>query len=271
MRNKSYNYLIISFFIFFLLQTGLLLAQEEMVLQSEHLPDAATVWVFLPDDATPNEQFPAVYMLHGWSGDYKQWSNIIDLQDYANTYDFVIICPDGLYDSWYLNSPVKAEWQYETFFFNDLMPAIEERFPVNSNQVFITGLSMGGHGAMYLFLRHHERFVTAGSSSGVLSLHASSLRTSSIPKLLGSYSENKARFDEFSAVSQLENIENTDIHIIFDCGTEDHLYEANNAFRARCDALHINATYISQPGSHNSAYWRHAIKAHFEFFKAALE
>ncbi len=45
-------------------------------------------------------------MLHGHSGDYKQWSEIVDLKYYANKYNFLIVCPDGNFDSWYVDSPI---------------------------------------------------------------------------------------------------------------------------------------------------------------------
>ena len=65
--------------------------------------------VFKPDKYNSGENYPLLFMLHGHSGDYTQWSEIVDLQKYTNKYSFIIVCPDGNYDSWYIDSPILKE------------------------------------------------------------------------------------------------------------------------------------------------------------------
>jgi S-formylglutathione hydrolase FrmB len=248
---------------------GMLQAQSGIfVIKSKLLEKADTVAYYLPGSYKPFEKknYPVVFMLHGYGGNYKQIGQILNLQQYADMYKFIIICPDGQFDSWYFDSPVQRNSEYERFFFQDLLPYVQTEFHTDTAHLFITGLSMGGHGAMYLFLRHSKVFAAAGSTSGVLDLNASSLKYSSLSNRLGEYNENRSRFDAYSAINLLDSIKFTDKPIIFDCGNRDHLYQANKRFKEACDSLHVNAFYFSFPGRHNRTYWHESFPLHFRYF-----
>ena len=70
--------------------------------------------------------------------------------------------------SWYWNSPVDPKSQYETFISDELIKAIDSKYKTIKNRTgrAITGLSMGGHGALYLAIKHQDVFGAAGSMSG---------------------------------------------------------------------------------------------------------
>ena len=74
------------------------------VIESSFLPSGDSVLIVKPNNYKPANNYPLVILLHGWSGNYLQWNSIIELQEYANAYNFIIACPDGFYDSWYLNN-----------------------------------------------------------------------------------------------------------------------------------------------------------------------
>jgi hypothetical protein len=41
--------------------------------------------------------WPAVYLLHGYSGNYSNWiSKVAELKNYADEYQLMIVCPDGI-------------------------------------------------------------------------------------------------------------------------------------------------------------------------------
>ncbi|MDZ7742183.1 MAG: alpha/beta hydrolase-fold protein [Bacteroidota bacterium] len=160
------------FFIFFV--SGQLIAQQQQVFHSKYLNRPDTVWTFTPAtySEASQQEYPLLYLLHGWGGNFRHWDLMIDCQEYADRYGFVIVCPDGLYDSWYINSPVQGENQFEDFFFKDLFPFVIDHYRVDADEVFISGLSMGGHGALYLMAKHPEKFTSAGSLSGLLKFQA---------------------------------------------------------------------------------------------------
>lgn len=264
---KFNKYIILILAIVFFLSDECI-AQQQFVLKSEYLSAPDTSMVFLPSQQTKlsREKLPLVILLHGYGGNYKQWSSVIDLQEFANKFNCIIACPDGLKDSWYFDSPVQRDSKFESFFIEKYLPYLKDNFQIDTNGIFITGLSMGGHGALYLFLRHPELFASAGSTSGTLDLNASSLKYSSLSNKLGEYNENIDRFNSYSCINNLNKIKFTEKPIIFDCGNLDHLYQANKNFKQACDSLRINAFYFSFPGRHNRMYWKKSIEYHFIFF-----
>jgi len=265
--------ILLSLVIFTALISGLS-ARKQYVLTSKHISKADTIWVFTPSDYTaiPAKSYPLIYLLHGWSGSYHQWNDIMDCQKYADKYGFIIVCPDGLYDSWYINSPAIKESQYADFFFMDLFPFINKTFRVDSTNIFITGLSMGGHGALYLFEQRPELFRSAGSLSGVLDL-TNSRNDYRISDYLGLKKDasDETTLKAYSVVGNIEKIATAGKEIIFSCGVADPFYKVNNEFRVKCDEDKIAATFISNPGTHNYTYWKSNIGSHFEFFKNKIQ
>ncbi|MDP4175648.1 MAG: alpha/beta hydrolase family protein [Bacteroidota bacterium] len=241
-------------------------AQEKLILSSDIVPHADTSLVFVPKDYNGTSNYPLLFMLHGWSGNYNQWNDVTGgLQSYADKYKFIIICPDGFYDSWYLDSPVKANSQFETFFFKTLVPNLFDKYKIDKSRIFITGLSMGGHGAMTLLLKHPDFFKSAGSTSGILDITAFPDRWSML-NALGKYSEKPDNWTKNSALFLIKNIKGLDKELIIDCGTEDFAYNVNKAFNEKCIETKIKITFISQPGAHTREYWKSTIDNHFRFF-----
>jgi S-formylglutathione hydrolase FrmB len=230
--------------------------------------------VFTPSNYTDNQndKYPLVYLLNGWSGTYHQWNDITDCQAYADRYGFIIVCPDGLYDSWYINSPAVGNSQYADFFFLDLMPFIAEIYRIDPDHVFISGFSMGGHGALYLFAQKPDLFRSAGSLSGALDL-AACWNEYGINKLLGIKGKRTGNrvLERYSVTGQIDQIAASGKPILITCGSSDQFYTVNQDFRKTCEDRHIPLTCITSPGGHDYAYWKSAIGYHFDFFKRILD
>lgn len=261
-----------SFLFLFLAIATFCNAQESLILNPIYIPSADTTWIFTPKDyATSNKKYPVVFMLHGWSANYKQWNSIINCQKFADGYGFILVCPDGFFDSWYINSPKKTLGQYADFFFKNLVPTIKQNYAkVDDKNMFITGLSMGGHGALYLFMHDPEVFKAAGSTSGLMDLRTEAT-SFGLMKLLGTPDADYANWYKFSAINNVAKLANIGKEIIFDCGTEDKFYATNLQFRQKCDENKVKATFIAQPGKHEKPYWKKSIKQHFDFFKRIID
>ena len=93
-----------------------LFAQDTLIFHRDYIPWPDTTLVFLPHQQKPVIKLPLLFLLHGWAGTYRQWNREINLQDYADNYGWIIVTPDGFYNSWYVNSPRKKNCQFETFF-----------------------------------------------------------------------------------------------------------------------------------------------------------
>ena len=91
-----------------------------------------------------------LYLLHGYSGSYMTWQrDVTDLRPLADAYGMIIACPDGE-NSWYWDSPLDPASQFETFVSQEFPDWIDAHYPTIPSREgrAVTGLSMGGHGAL---------------------------------------------------------------------------------------------------------------------------
>ncbi len=242
-------------------------AQKMIVATSPYYPKADSIACYLPDSAASGqEKFPVVIALHGFGGGYWQWPKICDLKMLANEYGMIIVCPDGFGDSWYLDSP-KGDNNYATFFENAVLPVIADSLPVDTARMFITGLSMGGHGALHLALRCKGKFRAAGSMSGVLDLTKSALVKSSLSKIMGPVSASNPNWNKYSAVGHVDDFAKSGMPIIVSCGAQDYLVECNRDFARRCSLAGVDAVYTESPGKHEGKYWSAQLPEHIRFFR----
>lgn len=254
-------------------------AQEKWVLKSEYLSKSDTVLVFKPDTYNKNQKYPLVYLLHGYSENYRQWSQTTDLQKLSNQYGMIIVTPDG-FVSFYANSVSDKKSQWENFFFKDLVSEIHKTFNIDNKNIFISGLSMGGFGALRLFILHQDYFNTTGSTSGALEIDYNNFKEISrhfwqsdrladdTKTAFGSPDKNDWHKNH---ITELLKTKQTQKPFLIDCGTEDVVYPFSVNLKALADSLNIPITFISQPGNHNTAYWNKSIEYHFIYFKQNLK
>lgn len=243
-----------------------LFSQDLLVRKSDLIPLPDSILVYKPSNHFTNKKLPLAILLHGWHQNYKYWDEVTSgLQQYADKYNFIFACPDGLSDSWYVDSPVNPEMKVESFFINELIPNLVKAYDIDDKNIFICGLSMGGHGAMYLFLKHQDIFKSAGSLSGTLDITAFP-NTKSMLNAFGKIEENPDNWNKNSVYYLLDSLKRKDKEFIFDCGTDDFLYHVNKRFYEKCLDLKIKATFISQPGIHRIYYWQKTFENHFRFF-----
>lgn len=255
-------------------------AQEKWVLKSNFLIQPDSVLVFKPKTYNENEKYPLVYLLHGYSQNYKQWSQITDLQKLSDQYGFIIVTPDG-FTSYFINSPINKGSRYEDFFFDELVPKVHKSFSIDENNVFISGLSMGGYGALRYFILHPEYFNTAGSTSGALEIDYQKFQkvsqqfwqtnrmTDDLIKTIGN--PETENWNRYSISALLKQNPSFNKPFIFDCGTDDILYPNSEHLKILTDSLKIPTTFISQPGDHYTEYWHSSIEHHFIYFQQYIK
>lgn len=253
-------------------------AKSVWSIKSSVLHRNVPVEIYMPSDYIVSKTFPLVYLLHGYSENYTQWGKITDCQQLADEYQMIIICPEG-YVSFYLDSSVDYTSHYESFFFQELVPKVHRELSVDKNNIFISGLSMGGYGALRLFIRHPQYFNTAGSTSGAVDMDYSlflpismtfwgnTRMTDDLAKVLG-----PPIFWKDNSISSILR-DDRDFHrdFIFDCGKEDPLFMSSKGLKDSLDKWNIPATFITGPGTHNWDYWKKSIPHHFIFFKQHLK
>jgi len=215
------------------------------------------------------ERYPVVYLLNGYDGNYAQWSRTApQLANTADELKMIFVYPDGGKSSWYFDSPIDGNSQYESYITKELVPYVDANFPTKANPKSraITGLSMGGHGALYLAIRHNDVFGAAGSTSGGFDFRPFP-KSWNLQNILGPYEENKERWYEHTVLRQVELLNNKQLAIIFDCGVDDIFIKVNRALHEKLLQLKIDHDYIERSGEHNHAYWRSSIDFQMLFFK----
>lgn len=213
-------------------------------------------------------QFPTVYLLHGFSGSYSNWAQKVPaLTSYADDFGTVIVCPDGEFSSWYFDSPVDSSMRYETYIAKEVPQYIENNYPVIKDRRAraITGLSMGGHGGLFLGFRHANFFGACGSMSGALAIEYIT-RGYHVDRRLGD-TANKERYREYSIIKQMEQYPKDSLAIIIDCGTEDFVIDMNRLAHRKMLERKIPHEYTERPGKHDWAYWAAAIQYQLLYFR----
>lgn len=216
--------------------------------------------VVLPDTYDGKKNYPVVYTLHGYSDNYKAWVTKSSVyKSLADTYQVILVSPDGK-NSWYWDSPVNADSQYETYIVKELVSQIDRRYKTITNPKgrAITGLSMGGHGALYLAIKHQDVFGIAGSMSGGVDIRPFP-NNWSMKKQLGSYEQNKQRWENNTVINMVGQIKPGSLKLIIDCGVDDFFYEVNVNLHNKLLANKIPHDFISRPGGHTWEYWNNAI------------
>lgn len=216
-----------------------------------------------------DKRYPVVYLLHGAFGSYSNWiTKVPHIQQLADQYQLMIVCPDGGYTSWYWDSPIDSTYRFETFVGTEVPQYIDANYRTIADRKgrVITGLSMGGHGGFFLGFRHAETFSAIGSMSGALN---STVITQGygVEKRLGDTAANRTYWRDWSALAAVEKYPKDSVAIIFDCGTEDGVLFMNRSMHEKLSKMKVPHEYTERPGKHDWKYWENAIDYQLLFFR----
>ena len=241
--------------------------QKEIAVRSHSMNKDVHVIVITPEGYNTEQSYPTIYLLHGYGNNHTAWAQDSIVGRLADQYNLIVVMPDGGRDSWYFDSPVTPEYRYETFVAKELIAHIDTTYSTIADRSAraITGLSMGGHGAFYLAMRHQDTFGNMGSLSGGLDFRPFT-KNWNIAGRLGTYEENIERWNENTVINLTHLLKPGAMNIIFDCGTEDFFYKVNCNMHEKLLQEKIPHEFYSRPGAHNWTYWFNAIKYQFLFF-----
>ncbi|WP_113663236.1 alpha/beta hydrolase [Pedobacter nanyangensis] len=229
--------------------------------------------VVTPANYANGNRFPVVYLLHGYSGNYGDWiKKVPAIKDLADQYQLIIVCPDGNFSSWYFDSPEQPENKYETYVATELVKWVDEKYKTVADKKSraITGLSMGGHGALYLAFKHQDVFSVAGSMSGGVDLRPFP-NNWDIAKRIGTYAAKPEQWESRSVVNLTHLLTPNSLALFIQCGTEDFFYKVNVQLHEKLAYQNIPHTFMTNPGAHNWQYWADAIKYQLLFISNNLK
>ncbi len=263
---KTFRLLSILLFTFFI-KASYAGSVHQVQVFSPSMQKHVAVSVVLPDGIKEGKEYPVIYLLHGYSGSEADWIKIKpNLDELADRYGVILVSPDAK-NSWYMDSPVKTASKYETFVASELVEYIDRNYKTKANREgrAITGLSMGGHGALWLAIRHKDKFGAAGSTSGGVDFRPFP-NNWELKELLGEQRENIELWNSHTVINLIDSLQNKEIELIVDCGYDDFFFPVNNKFHLRLLEKGIEHDYIVRPGAHNHAYWRNSIDYQLLFF-----
>jgi len=231
------------------------------------------------------QAFPVLYLLHGGSGSFRDWLTKTPdktlLHRLADQYNLIIVTPDGDPSSYYFDSPLVKTSQFETFISNELVAKIDASYRTVRDKKgrVIAGLSMGGHGAMFIASRHPELYAAAGSMSGVMNINTATWkvtadfaaqRRANLARLLGPAQDGDTPYPGYTMVTLASQLKANNLPLILDIGVDDFLIEGNRDLHRQLMANQTPHDYTERPGAHTWDYWENALPYQLLFFSKIL-
>jgi len=240
-----------------------------ITVKTNNLKGRGDICVFVPPVENV-ENLPLVILLHGVYGSAWVWSQKAgahrtawEMMQNNEIPPMVIAMPsDGLWGdgSGYLSHNQK---DFEKWIVGDVPNAVIENITSvsTSSELFISGLSMGGFGALRLGIKYSDKFKA-------ISAHSSITDIAQMPLFVEESTENYRQEDklENSVLGVLEKNGNNVPKLRFDCGTEDQLISFNRELHAALEKKEVIHVYEEFPGGHEWSYWGEHVKDSLLFF-----
>ena len=239
--------------------------------------------VYVPDGFDRNTQthYPVVYLLHGFTDDYKAWRDKGQMQTVADelietgeALPMVIVMPNAgasdarKYQNGYFNV---EDWPYEDFFYQEFLPEVEKKYRIIGDKQHraIMGLSMGGGGSVVYSQRHPDMFSSCYAMSAWLDNKGGDVAGGYKIKdklwiVCQSVCDNSAV--DFVANADEETIKKLrTVKWFIDCGDDDILFNVNVLFYQKMREKRIKAELRIRDGVHNWEYWHTALRTALPF------
>jgi S-formylglutathione hydrolase FrmB len=264
-------------------------------LNSHILKQVVHYCVYLPAgyDASaavkPPQRYPVLYFLHGLGDNERTlfnsggWTLLDDLRNQHKMGEFLIVAPEGR-RSFYINSS-DGSVRYNDFFLQEFIPQIESKYRIRPGRAgrAISGISMGGYGALRFAFAHPELFSAASAQSAALitespqALDSASRTGAPLAGVLGAVFGNPINVAHWNGNSPFvlarrnaAALRKTAIY--FNCGQDD-----NYGFEKGTATLHdellkeaVKHEYHPYPGDHSLTYFLSHFAEVMEFHSKAF-
>lgn len=241
---------------------------ETIRFQSKLMGASLPYNVILPPDydTSPTTRYPVLYLLHGLTGHYSDWSSRSNVADHAAQYRMIVVTPEGN-DGWYTDNASVTTDKYESYILQELIPDVQQRYRTIEARYgrSVAGLSMGGYGAIKFGLKSSNTFAFAASMSGAFAITRIPEKDLGqlgpiLLKLFGPLGSDTRKANDIFEIVQ--NMPATRVAALpffyFDCGTEDPLpsvFASNRDLAKLMFDKKIPHEFRQLPGDHSWAYW----------------
>jgi S-formylglutathione hydrolase FrmB len=234
-------------------------------------------------------RYPVLYFLHGLGDDEQSffktggWTVIEDLRQRGKIGDFLIAAPEGR-NSFYINSADGKE-RYSDFFLREFMPYIEKKYRVVSGRAgrSVSGISMGGYGALRFAFAYPQLFSAVSAQSAALMLEspqglsAAARSPSPVVRGLGAVFGNPIDIAHWQAndpfaLAKKNQAALKKVAIYFNCGqSDDYDFERGAAaLDQQLRAEGVPHEYHPYPGDHSLNYFLSHLGETMEFHSRAF-
>lgn len=251
--------------------------------------------VYLPagyDAEAPNHparSYPVLYFLHGLGDNERTlfntggWTLLDDLRKQHKIGEFLIAAPEGG-QTFYVNS-ADGTVRYSDFFLQEFMPQIEKKYRIKKGREnrAISGISMGGYGALRFAFAHSELFSAVSAQSAALitespqELDTAARSGGPLGKVMAKVFGSPIAVLHWKEVSPFELARRNQaslkrLSIYFNCGEDD-----NYGFEKGAQTLHaqlqkeeVKHEYHLYPGDHSFSYFISHFAEVMEFHSRAF-
>ena len=234
-------------------------------------------------DQIKTRRYPVLYFLHGLGQDERAlidsggWALVEDLQRRGAIGEFLIVTP-AAGTSFYINSRDGGQ-RYEDFFLRELIPAIDRRYRTAASPGFrgISGVSMGGYGALRFAFKYPHMFnAVSAHSAALVEQPPNALRQGPrlgfLEEAFGSPPDSAywVKMNPFTLVRESKSLGS--LKIYFDCGTEDDFGfdQGNRALSKLLAARGVHHQFHLYPGGHGWRYIAQHLPSSLEFHSRAF-
>ena len=236
--------------------------------------------LYLPPSysTSPAKKYPVLYFLHGLNENETRWA-VRGMGDVmldrmvaeGKIGEFIVAIPFGAI-SFYTNTRDGSQ-KWEDMIVSEFIPMIESTYRVNASRATrgISGISMGGYGALKIAMKHPDLFGSVSAHSAVLIQDLAAVQ--SIPGRPGRMQQMTGLFDRIYGINQdltyweannpmtlaKDRSKWNGLKLYFDCGTEDEY--GFFVGTKQLDELLTKASYPHEahlyPGNHG---WDYAVQ-----------
>jgi enterochelin esterase-like enzyme len=251
---------------------------DNLTLESAILKMDRKYSVYLPPDyETSNRSYPVLYLLHGSGDDQTGWVQFGEVGYIADkaikegkSTPVIIVMPDANTGRRGYFNTIRGDFQYEDFFFKELLPFIEKTYRTRSEKQYraVAGLSMGGGGTIIYALHHPEKFSSACPLSASIRRQSDTRNRQSAdtvglrPEQIDSF---RKQLDAFYLVENIPDAQKNQVRWYIDCGDDDALSEGNSLLHIAMRTKGIPHEFRIRNGAHNWTYWREALPEVLDF------
>jgi len=248
---------------------------ETRTIKSNILKADRNYAIYLPAGYDETDRsYPVLYLLHGGGDDHTGWVQFGQVQHIADkaiaegkAAPMIIVMPDANTTRRGYFNDIRGDFNYEDFFFQELIPHIEKTYRVRSERRYraIAGLSMGGGGTIFYSLHQPEMFAAAAplsASTGSWDIEQYKSRLSDEVKSKVNNRQIEEHFKLHSVENIINNASDEDLKKIkgirwyISCGDDDFLYEGNSLMHILFHKKEIKHEYRVKDGAHTWSYWR---------------